>query len=212
MKPGGIAILLTSASTMDSKSINARSNFASRAALLTAIRLPNNAFAEVGTEVIADILVLQKGAVNQHNFQDLVPIESCDGTGLLRVNEYFAKYKEQILGEPSNTGKMYGKTGTATILPFENIALAELLQVPDFEVQTIAPKEEDIFGMFGEVENEIELPYPMREYTIFKHNDRLWQCHNNLGIPFTDKNGREFSGNECRKIVHFILDDINICD
>ena len=204
LKPGGIAILLTSASTMDSKSINARSNFASRAALLTAIRLPNNAFAEVGTEVIADILVLQKGAVNQHNFQDLVPIESSDGTGLLRVNEYFAKYKEQILGEPSNTGKMYGKTGTATILPFENIALAELLQVPDFEVQTITPKEEDIFGMFGEIETEIELPYPMREYTIFKHNDRLWQCHNNLGIPFTDKNGREFSGNECRKIEHFI--------
>lgn len=204
LKPGGLAIVLTSASTMDSKSINARSNFASRAALLAAIRLPNNAFEEIGTEVVADILVFQKGAKSKEPFIDLQAIETPDDTGIMRVNEYFAKHPEQILGIPSNTGKMYGNTGSATVKPYENLLLTELLTLPEMDVQQIAQPEADLFGTIAEAVTEIELPRPMREYCLFLHEDKIWQCRNQKGILFTDKNGRDFSGNERRKILHFI--------
>ena len=204
LKPGGFAIVLTSASTMDSKSVNARANFASRAALLTAFRLPNTTFAEIGTEVVADILVFQKGAENKEKFLDIEVIDTADNTGVMRVNEYFVRHGEMILGIPSNTGKMYGKTGSATILPFEELPFDKLLSLPELAVQEVKQPESDLFGSLQETANEIELPYPMREYTIFRHDDRLWQCRNHKGIPFTDKSGREFSGNERRKLEHFI--------
>ena len=100
LKPGGIAVLLTSSSTMDSKSITARANFACRAALLAAIRLPNTAFAEIGTEVIADILILQKGAENKEQFLDIQAIETADNSGIMRVNEYFVHHPEMIWLRP----------------------------------------------------------------------------------------------------------------
>lgn len=204
LKPGGMAVLLTSASTMDSKSVNARANFASRAALLAAIRLPNTAFAEIGTEVVADILILQKGAENKEQFLDLQAIETADNTGIMRINEYFANHPEMILGIPSNTGKMYGRTGSATILPFDNSPLTELLKVPELAVQQVKQPDADLFGNTAEPDCEIELPRDMREYTIFRHEDRLWQCRNHKGVLFTDKTGREFFGNERRKQEHFI--------
>ena len=204
LKPGGLAIVLTSASTMDSKSINARSNFASRAALLTAIRLPNNAFEEIGTEVVTDILVFQKGAKNSESFIDLQAIETPDNTGIMRINEYFANHKEQILGIPSNTGKMYGHMGSATISPYVAPPLTDLLTLPEMNVQQITMEETDLFGTVEEINSEIELPHPMREYCLFLHEDKIWQCRNQKGILFTDKNGQEFSGNERRKILHFI--------
>ncbi len=200
LKPGGLAILLTSASTMDSKSVTARANFASRAVLLAAIRLPNTAFAEIGTEVVADILVLQKGARNTETFLELQSIQTGDETGSMRVNEYFARHPEMILGTPSNTGKMYGRTGSATILPLDR-PLEELLHVPELAVQQIDQPQIDLFESQPE---EIELPFTMREYTIFRHEDRLWQCRNHKGVLFTDKNGREFTGNERRKLEHYI--------
>ena len=203
LKPGGLAILLTSASTMDSKSVNAKGNFASRAALLAAIRLPNTAFEEVGTEVVADILILQKGAENREKFLELQAIETPDHTGIMRVNEYFAAHPEMVLGTPSNTGKMYGRGGNATILPFSR-PLAELLTVPELAVQQVEQPEPDLFGDTGEQPLEVELPYPMREYTLFQFDNRIWQCRNHRGVLFTDRNGREFSGNERRKLEHFI--------
>ncbi|MFA7463302.1 MAG: hypothetical protein WCY59_09190, partial [Anaerovoracaceae bacterium] len=204
LKPGGLAILLTSASTLDSKSTTARANFASRAALLAAIRLPNTAFAEIGTEVVADILILQKGAEPMEKFLDLLPIETPDNTGILRVNEYFSNHPEMILGVPSNTGKMYGKTGSATILPFDNPCLAELLKVPELAVQQVKQPETDMFGTVSNQPLEVELPHPMREFSLFRQDGRVWQCRNHKGVLFTEKTGREFSGNERRKLEHFI--------
>ncbi len=204
LKPGGLAILLTSASTMDSKSVTARANFASRTALLAALRLPNTAFAEIGTEVVADILIFQKGAKPTEKFLDLQPIETPDNTGIMRVNEYFANHPEMILGVPSNTGKMYGKTGSATILPFDRSPLAELLKVPELAMQEVAGLETDMFGTVGNQPLEVELPHPMCEYTLFRQDGRIWQCRNHKGILFTDKTGQEFSGNERRKLEHFI--------
>lgn len=61
MCPGGILAFVTSRYTMDTKDISVRKYLAEKADLLGAIRLPNNAFkANAGTEVVSDILFLQK--------------------------------------------------------------------------------------------------------------------------------------------------------
>ncbi|MFR3420155.1 MAG: N-6 DNA methylase [Eubacterium sp.] len=61
VRTGGIMILITSKGTMDKENSNIRRYIAQRADLLVAIRLPNDTFkGNAGTEVVSDILVLQK--------------------------------------------------------------------------------------------------------------------------------------------------------
>ena len=61
VRPGGIVAFVTSRYTLDSKDSSARKHIAERADLLGAIRLPNTAFkANAGTEVVSDIIFLQK--------------------------------------------------------------------------------------------------------------------------------------------------------
>ena len=61
VRPGGVVAFVTSRYTMDAKSPEVRKYLAQRAELLGAIRLPNNAFrANAGTDVVSDILFLQK--------------------------------------------------------------------------------------------------------------------------------------------------------
>ena len=61
VRPGGIVAFVTSRYTLDSRDSTARKHIAERANLLGAIRLPNNAFkANAGTEVVSDIIFLQK--------------------------------------------------------------------------------------------------------------------------------------------------------
>ena len=60
LKPGGIVIAITSNSTMDNNLIQ-RELIAGRVELVSAIRLPNDAFKEsAGTEVTTDIIILRK--------------------------------------------------------------------------------------------------------------------------------------------------------
>ncbi len=61
VRPGGVVAFVTSRYTMDKQSPEVRKYIAERAELLGAIRLPNNAFkANAGTEVVSDIIFLQK--------------------------------------------------------------------------------------------------------------------------------------------------------
>ena len=61
VRPGGVVAFVTSSYTMDKRTGNVRKYIAQRAELLGAIRLPNDTFkAAAGTEVVSDILFLQK--------------------------------------------------------------------------------------------------------------------------------------------------------
>lgn len=61
VRPGGVVAVITSSGTLDKKDASVREYLANRANLLGAIRLPNNAFRKnAGTDVVADILFLQK--------------------------------------------------------------------------------------------------------------------------------------------------------
>ncbi|MDY4508864.1 MAG: SNF2-related protein [Candidatus Faecousia sp.] len=61
VRPGGVVAFVTSRYTLDAKDSTVRRYLAQRADLLGAIRLPNTAFkANAGTEVVSDIIFLQK--------------------------------------------------------------------------------------------------------------------------------------------------------
>ena len=106
---------ITSRYTMDAKSSAARRYIAQRAELLGAIRLPNNAFANAGTEAVADILFLQKRPEPIKTEPDWVSVvETEDG---FPVNAYFAQHPEMILGTLQWVSGPHGQTMTVEPLP-----------------------------------------------------------------------------------------------
>ena len=125
VRPGGIVAFVTSRYTMDSKDDRARRYIAERAELLGAIRLPNNAFkANAGTDVVSDILFLQK----RDRPLDLEPAwakvgENADG---FAINRYFIDHPEMILGRQSSESTQYGKQDF-TVEPIEGLELADQL-------------------------------------------------------------------------------------
>lgn len=121
VKPGGLVIALTSNSTLDNAiSLGARKWLSERADLVGAIRLPNNAFKKnAGTEVVTDIIVLRKkdGTRFQGEQFELTAETTCaDGSGTARINEYYVKHPEMVLGQNSMTGGMY-KENSYTVRP-----------------------------------------------------------------------------------------------
>ena len=125
VRPGGVVAFVTSRFTMDSKNSDARRYIAQRAELLGAIRLPNNAFkANAGTEVVSDIIFLQKRDHPVDIVPDWVHLNTTpDG---YTMNSYFVEHPEMILGELSAESTQYGKD-ELTVHPREDAELAELL-------------------------------------------------------------------------------------
>ena len=125
VRPGGIVAFVTSRYTMDAKGEDVRKYLAERADLLGAIRLPNNAFkANAGTEVVSDILFLQKRDSPQTELPDWVHTgENEDG---FTINRYFMDHPEMILGRQSAESTQYGKQDF-TVEPIEGLVLADQL-------------------------------------------------------------------------------------
>ena len=124
LRPGGIMALVTSKGTMDKKNSSVRKYIAQRAELLGAIRLPNNTFkGNAGTEVVSDILFLQKRDRLVDIERDWVHLDT-DENGIT-MNSYFVQNPEMILGEMKTVSGRFGEE--VTCVPFENADLSELL-------------------------------------------------------------------------------------
>ena len=125
VRPGGIVAFVTSRYTMDSKDDRARRYIAERAELLGAIRLPNNAFkANAGTDVVSDILFLQKRDRPLEIEPEWTKVgENADG---FAINKYFIDHPEMILGRQSSESTQYGKQDF-TVEPIEGLELADQL-------------------------------------------------------------------------------------
>ena len=110
---------------MDKQSPEVRRYIAQRAELLGAIRLPNNAFrANAGTDVVSDILFLQKRDRTIEIEPDLVHLgQNEDG---FAINRYFVDHPEMILGSQTSESTQYGKQDF-TVVPIEGLALADQL-------------------------------------------------------------------------------------
>ena len=121
VRPGGVVAFVTSRYTMDKQSPEVRKYIAQRADLLGAIRLPNNAFkANAGTEVVSDIIFLQKRDRPIEIEPDWVHLGKNDDG--FAINSYFIDNPEMVLGRQTSESTQYGKQDF-TVEPYENLDL-----------------------------------------------------------------------------------------
>ena len=124
LRAGGIMALVTSKGTMDKENSNVRRYIAQRADLLGAIRLPNDTFkGNAGTEVVSDILILQKRDRMIQTEPDWVQLDTTEDG--IRMNKYFVDNPDMVLGNMVMKSGRFGME--ATCEPYENADLAELL-------------------------------------------------------------------------------------
>ena len=133
VRPGGVVAFVTSRFTMDSKDSSARKYLAQRADLLGAVRLPNNAFkANAGTEVVSDILFLQKLERPIDREPEWVQVgQTPEG---FTINQYFVDHPDMVLGELSAESTQYGREDV-TVDPIEGADLAEQLKDATAKIQ-----------------------------------------------------------------------------
>ena len=124
VRPGGVVAFVTSSYTMDKRTSNVRKYIAQRAELLGAIRLPNDTFkAAAGTEVVSDILFLQKRDRMVDIEPDWVQLGTNDDG--ITMNRYFIDHPDMVLGEMKMVSGAYGPEPTC--VPFPEQPLDSLL-------------------------------------------------------------------------------------
>lgn len=132
VRTGGIMILITSKGTIDKENSNIRRYIAQRADLLGAIRLPNDTFkGNAGTEVVSDILVLQK----RDRVFDIEPnwVQLDNTEDGIRMNKYFVDNPDMVLGNMKMVSGRFGPESTC--IPYEDRSLEELLDVAVKNIQ-----------------------------------------------------------------------------
>ena len=146
VRPGGVIAFVTSSFTMDKQTASARKYIAQRAELLGAIRLPNNAFkAAAGTEVVSDILFLQK----RERMVDIEPewVHLAANSDGIKMNRYFIDHPDMVLGEMKLVSGPFGPTHTCEPYPEQPLdsLLAEAIQNIHGEI-TAYDREEELEG------------------------------------------------------------------
>ncbi len=146
VRPGGVIAVVTSSYTMDKCTASARKYIAQRSELLGAIRLPNNAFkAAAGTEVVSDILFLQK----RERMVDIEPewVHLATNEDGIQMNSYFIDHPDMILGEMKMVSGPFGPTPTCEPYPEQPLEalLAEAVQNIHGEI-TAYDREEELEG------------------------------------------------------------------
>lgn len=146
VRPGGVIAVVTSSYTMDKRTASARKYIAQRAELLGAIRLPNNAFkAAAGTEVVSDILFLQK----RERMVDIEPewVHLATNEDGIQMNSYFIDHPDMVLGEMKMVSGPFGPTPTCEPYPEQPLEalLAEAVQNIHGEI-TAYDREEELEG------------------------------------------------------------------
>lgn len=152
VRPGGVIAVVTSSYTMDKRTASARKYIAQRAELLGAIRLPNNTFkAAAGTEVVSDILFLQK----RERMVDIEPewVHLATNENGIQMNSYFIDHPDMVLGEMKMVSGPFGPTPTCEPYPEQPLEalLAEAVQNIHGEI-TAYDREEELEGEDHSVE------------------------------------------------------------
>ena len=125
VRPGGIVAFVTSRYTLDARGESVRRYLAESGELLGAIRLPNNAFrANAGTDVVSDIIFLQRREVPATELPDWVHVDTTPEG--FTVNRYFIDHPDMVLGTPTAESTQYGRQDY-TVAPIEGADLSEQL-------------------------------------------------------------------------------------
>ncbi|WP_137113984.1 DEAD/DEAH box helicase family protein [Mesorhizobium sp. GR13] len=118
LKPGALAAFVTSTGTMDKADCTAREHIAKSADLIAAIRLPEGSFrADAGTDVVVDLLFLRKRKVGEpegdQSWLDIDEVRpATEDEGAIRINRWFARHPDFVLGTHALTSGPFGETYT----------------------------------------------------------------------------------------------------
>ena len=179
LRPGGVMAFVTSKGTMDKETLAVRKYIAQRAELLGAIRLPNNTFkGNAGTEVVSDILILQKRDRLIDIEPDWVHLDT-DENGI-KMNSYFVQHPEMILGEMKMVSGRFGME--ATCVPYENADLAAQLDEAVANIHgeiTEYEAEEEL----EEEDNSIPADPTVRNFSYSVVDDKIYYRENSRMTP-----------------------------
>ena len=179
LRPGGVMALVTSKGTMDKENSNVRKYIAQRAELLGAIRLPNDTFkGNAGTEVVSDILFLQKRDRLIDIEPDWVHLDT-DENGI-RMNSYFVQHPEMILGEMKMVSGRFGPE--ATCEAFENADLSELLNEAVSNIHGEI-SEYEVADELEEEDNSIPADPTVRNFSYTVLDDKIYFRENSRMSP-----------------------------
>ena len=179
LRPGGVMALVTSKGTMDKETLAVRKYIAQRAELLGAIRLPNNTFkGNAGTEVVSDILILQKRDRLIDIEPDWIHLDT-DENGI-KMNSYFVQHPEMILGEMKMVSGRFGME--AACVPYENADLAAQLDEAVANIHgeiTEYETEEEL----EEEDNSIPADPTVRNFSYTLVDDKIYYRENSRMTP-----------------------------
>ena len=170
VRPGGVVAFVTSSYTMDKRTSNVRKYIAQRAELLGAIRLPNDTFkAAAGTEVVSDILFLQKRDRMVDIEPDWVQLGTNDDG--ITMNRYFLDHPDMVLGEMKMVSGPYGPEPTCVPFPEQPLdsLLANAVQNIHGEI-TAYEREEELEGE----DQSIAADPAVRNFSYTLVNDKLY--------------------------------------
>lgn len=179
LRPGGVMALITSKGTMDKENSAVRKYIAQRADLLGAIRLPNNTFkGNAGTEVVSDILILQK----RDRIIDIEPewVQLDTTEDGIKMNRYFVQHPEMVLGEMKMVSGRFGPE--ATCVPYENADLSEQLDdaITNIHGELMAYEVED---ELAEEDTSIPADPTVRNFSYTVVNDKIYYRENSRMTP-----------------------------
>lgn len=205
LKPGALAAFVTSHGTMDKIDCTAREHIAKTASLIAAVRLPEGSFrSEAGTNVVADILFFRKrksgepeGDVSWLELDEVRP--ATDDEGPIRVNRWFARHPDFVLGDHTLTSGPFGETYTCRPRPGANLneTLKDLILLFPEGLYDGEPTEIDL-----EIENKnsvVDSIRPandkVREGSFFvSAKGGLMQMVDGVPVEITVRNGRGADG------------------
>lgn len=179
LRPGGVMALVTSRGTMDKENPAVRKYIAQRADLLGAIRLPNNTFrGNAGTDVVSDILILQK----RDRIIDIEPswVHLDTDVNGITMNSYFVEHPDMILGDMKMVSGRFGMT--ADCIPYENADLGELL---DEAISNIHGEVTD-YELDEDVEEDLSIPADpsVRNFSFTLVDGKIYFRENSRMTPF----------------------------
>mgnify|MGYP000777472101 CR=1 FL=1 len=183
LRPGGVMALITSKGTMDKENSSVRKYIAQRAELLGAIRLPNDTFkSSAGTEVVSDILFLQKRDRLIDIEPDWVHLDTNENG--IRMNSYFVQNPEMVLGEMKTVSGRFGQQVTCE--PYTDSNLADLLSDAIANIHgEISDYENDVATDELEEDMSISADASVKNFSYSVVNDKLYFRENSRMIPVT---------------------------
>jgi N12 class adenine-specific DNA methylase len=196
LKPGGIAVCISSHYTLDSLDVRPRRALAARADLIAAIRLPEDAFQKnANTSVTTDILFFRKRLPNEPQPEHPVWIDSLShvipgysDSSAVNYNAYFDEHPEMVLGVHSAESRMYGRKDY-TLKPFEgDTSIVERLQkaietLPENVVTPYDPSLSQGSRTNRSASSLVPAPNTIKNHSYFLDEGTVWFNDNGARTP-----------------------------